>query len=89
MSGVKSLHDLKTLCEVRDEAKLILGSEYAERIAPYKHILKQVMKSNSVDEINAVLMISKTAHFQESQFSQMMYMALLYDCLEEKKSVSP
>jgi hypothetical protein len=70
------------LYECRDAAKVFLKEEYKERLQPYTHILKEVMKANNLEEIPALLKISKTIHYQENGMAQMMYMAAVVELIE-------
>lgn len=70
------------LYECRDAAKSLFEQEYKERLKPYTHILKEVMKSNNLTEISALLKISKTTHYQENGIAQMMYMAAVVELIE-------
>jgi uncharacterized membrane protein len=70
------------LYECRDAAKSLLEKDYKERLKPYTHILKEVMKSNNLTEISALLKISKTTHYQENGMTQMMYMAAVVELIE-------
>lgn len=70
------------LYKCRDTAKFLLMHEYKERLMPYTHIIKEVMKSNNLEEIPALLAISGTDHYKENSRAQMMYMAALVELLE-------
>lgn len=71
------------LYNCRDTAKRYLREEYEVKIQPYKHIIKEVMKSNNVDELEALLMVSDTKTYQENKFGQMMFLAATVDLIEE------
>lgn len=70
------------LYECRDTAKNFFKEQYKEKLQPYSHILKQVMKSNNLEEIPALLKISSTEHYQENGLAQMMYMAAVVELIE-------
>ena len=66
----------------RDTAKRFFGNDYPERLKPYSHILKEVMKANNLEAIPALLKISEAEHYKENGMAQMMYMAALTEFLE-------
>jgi len=70
------------LYECRDTARRFFGEEYKQKLEFYTHILKQVMKDNDLEEIPALLKISKTQHYQENGMAQMMYMAAVVELIE-------
>lgn len=70
------------LYECRDTAKRFFKEEFKIKIEPHTHILKQVMKANTCDELQALLMISKTETFQENHFSQMLFFAAAVELIE-------
>mgnify|MGYP006921373652 CR=1 FL=1 len=70
------------LYECRDTAKIFFKERYKDKLEPYTHILKEVMKANSLKEIPALLLISKTNHYQENGMAQMMYMAAVVELIE-------
>jgi hypothetical protein len=70
------------LYECRDTAKAFFKEQYKEKLQPYTHILKQVMKANNLEEIPALLKISQTEHYQENGMAQMMYMAAVVELIE-------
>lgn len=71
------------LYNCRDTAKRFLREEYEVKIQPYKHIIKEVMKSNNVEELKALLIIGDTQTYQENPFAQMMFLAATVDLIEE------
>lgn len=70
------------LYKCRDTAKSFLKDEYKERLQPYTDIIKEVMKANNLEPLSALLKISKTKHYQENGFTQMMYMAAIVELIE-------
>ena len=70
------------LYKCRDTAKSFFKDQYKEKLVPYTHIIKEVMKSNNLEEIPALLAISGTDHYKENGMAQMMYMAALVELLE-------
>ena len=70
------------LYECRDTAKAFFKDQYKEKLKPYTHILKEVMKANNLKEIPALLKICETQHYQESGMVQMMYMAAVVELIE-------
>ena len=70
------------LYEFRDIAKRFFKDDYKERLQPYTHILKEVMKANNLEELPALLKISKTEHYQGNPMAQMMYMAAVVELIE-------
>ncbi len=73
------------LTKARDAAKGLLGDQYQETILPYKHIIKEVMKANNLEELPAVLKISETQMFQEDPIKQIMFMAAAVELIEPTK----
>lgn len=49
------------LYECRDTAKSFFKEEYKSKLQPYTHIVNEVMKANNLEEIPALLRISKLA----------------------------
>lgn len=70
------------LYECRDTAKSFFKEKFKEKLQPYTHIIKEVMKANNLEEIPALLKISKAQHYQENGFAQMMYMAAVVELIE-------
>jgi phage I-like protein len=70
------------LYDCRDTARAFFKEKYKEKLKPYTHILKQVMKANNLEEIPALLKISETEHYQENGMAQMMYMAAVVELIE-------
>jgi len=70
------------LYECRDTAKRFFREEYAERLKPYIHIIKEVMKANQLDELEAILRISKTETYQEDGMVQLLFMAAAVEMME-------
>lgn len=70
------------LYKCRDTAKSFFGDKYKEKVEPYKHILKQVMEANNLEEIPALLKISESEHYQQNGMAQMMYMAAVVELIE-------
>lgn len=70
------------LYECRDTAKAFFKEDYNDRLVPYISILKAVMANNNLEEIPALLKISKTQHYHENGMAQMMYMAAVVELIE-------
>jgi len=70
------------LYECRDTAKRFFSEKYAERLNPYIHIIKEVMKANQLDELEAILRISKTKTYQEDGMVQMIFLAAVVELIE-------
>lgn len=70
------------LYECRDTAKKLFKHEYKEKLKPYTVLLQNVMKANNLEEIPALLLISKTETYQESGMAQMMFMAAVVELIE-------
>lgn len=68
--------------EIRDTAKRLLGNEFLEKLAPYKNCIQQEMKAKGVDEINALLNISKTETYKKSGAVQMMFISAVTELIE-------
>lgn len=73
------------LYKCRDTAKQFFRDKYKERLNPYTHILKEVMKANNLDEIQALLIVSETQTYQEDGFRQMMFLAAVVELIEPLK----
>ena len=70
------------LYECRDTAKRFFREEYAAKLKPYIHIITAVMKANELDELQAILKISKTETYQENGMTQMLFMAAAVEIME-------
>ena len=70
------------LYECRDTAKSFFKEEYKTKLQPFTHIVKEVMKANNLEEIPALLRISKTSTYQEDGMAQMMFMAAVVELIE-------
>jgi hypothetical protein len=70
------------LYECRDTARRFFKDEYKDKLEPYTHIIKAVMKANNLEEIPALLKISKTNTYQENAMGQMMFMAAVVELIE-------
>jgi hypothetical protein len=73
------------LYNCRDTAKRFFGDKYKERLQPYIHIVKEVMKANNLDELQSLLKISETSLYQENGMGQMMFMAAVVELIEPSK----
>lgn len=70
------------LYECRDTAKRFFRDEYAEKLKPYTHIIKQVMAANKIDVIPALLKVAQTQTYQENAMGQMLFMAATVELIE-------
>lgn len=70
------------LYKCRDTAKSFFGEKFKEKIMPFQHIIKEVMKANNLEEIPALMKISETQHYQEDGMVQLLYMASLVELIE-------
>ena len=70
------------LYECRDTAKAFFKDEYKEKLKPYTHILTQVMKSNNLDEVHALMKISETETYKENGMTQMLFITAVVEMLE-------
>ena len=70
------------LYECRDTAKRFFRDNYAEKLEPYKDLIQAVMKANDLEEIPALLKISKTHTYQDNPMAQMMFMAATVELIE-------
>lgn len=70
------------LYECRDVAKRFLQGNFKSKIEPYKVLILQVMHANKCNELEAILMISKTNAYNDSGFRQMMFMAAAVELIE-------
>jgi len=71
-----------SLYKCRDVAKRFFREEYAEKLKPYIHIIKAVMKSNELNELQAILKISQSETYQNDGMVQLMFMAAAVELLE-------
>jgi hypothetical protein len=81
----KQIKTAAKLYQCRDTAKAFFKDAYKEKLQPYTHIIKEVMKANNLEEIPALLKISQTEHYQENGMAQMMYMAAVVEMIEPSK----
>lgn len=70
------------LYECRDTAKRFYKDEYSDRVKPFKEMIQTEMKSNNLEEIPALLKISKTETFHAWPMRQMMFMAATVELIE-------
>lgn len=70
------------LYKCRDTAKRFFRKKYAERLKPYIHIVKEVMKANELEVLEAILKISKTKTYLDDGMVQMLFMAAAVELLE-------
>lgn len=70
------------LYECRDVAKRFFKEEYSSRLQPYIHIIKEVMVKHNINELEALLIISKTHAYQDSGMAQMLFMAGVVELIE-------
>lgn len=75
------------LYECRDTAKRFFRDEYAAKLKAYISIIKAVMKANELDEIQALLKISKTETYKENGMGQMMFMAAVVEIMEPSEDL--
>lgn len=71
-----------TLYDCRDTAKRFFREEYKSKLEPYTEIVKKVMKSNNVDEIPALLIISKTETFKENPIGKILFMSAVVELID-------
>lgn len=72
------------LYECQETAKRFFGEKYAKKIEPYSVMIKQVMKANTCNALQALLKISKTEHYNNNGMVQMLYMAAVVEELEKE-----
>jgi hypothetical protein len=72
------------LYKCRDTAKQILGAKYQERLEPYIALIKTVMRENKIEELPALLIISKTKIYEDG-FNQLYFMAAVCEIIEPSK----
>ena len=73
------------LYECRDTAKSlakIRKEDYKTMLAPYTHIIKQVMEANKEEELPALIRISKTHTYNDNAMAQLMFMAATVELIE-------
>jgi hypothetical protein len=66
--------------EVHETAKRFYKEEYAEQIEPFKLLILEVMKSNNIKAIPALIKISKTELY-DNGMAQMLFMSATYDLI--------
>lgn len=69
----------------RDTAKRFFKDEFPQKLKPYTEIIEAVMKSKNVDEIPALLEISKTETYESNGMAQMMFLAATVELIESSK----
>lgn len=77
------------LYKCRDTAKTLskLNNEsYAEMLKPYTDIIKAVMRSNNLSELEALLRISKSKTYEDSGMAQLLFMAATVELIEPSKA---
>lgn len=70
------------LYECRDTAKRFFREEYKAKLELYTYLIQAVMKANNVDEMSALLIISKTETYQEEPMRQILFMAAVVELIE-------
>lgn len=71
------------LYRYRDTAKRFFADDFFTRLAPYKDITEKVMKANNEDALQALLRISKTNTYNDSDgMVQMLFIAAAVEVLE-------
>ena len=76
------------LYRCRDGAKAyckIQNKNYAKTLKPYIDILRLVMKAKKLDEVQALLDVSKTKTYTDCGTTQMLFMAGLVEMIEPSK----
>lgn len=72
------------LRKARDTAKRFFGNDFAQKIEPHQHIIREVMKSNNItNELEALLLISQTNVFKDNAFTQILFYAAAVEMMEE------
>ena len=56
--------------------------EYTTLLQPYKHLVKEVMRCNNLDEMGALVKISSTSAYQ-SMYGKAFYMSAVYEVFNE------
>ena len=69
------------LYKCRDTAKKFYGIDYPKIMETYIQIIKKVMTEQSLEEIPALLFISKTEVYNEG-FNSMLFMAAIVEMIE-------
>jgi hypothetical protein len=75
------------LYECRDSAKTVAkfrNVSYTEMLKPYTDIIEKVMKANNLKHIPALLRISETKTYQDSEMAQLLFMAALTEMMEPR-----
>lgn len=71
------------LKSTREICKNFFQEKYKEKIEPYKDIIKQVMKANKLDEIPALLKVSETEVFNQSEINSILFISATVEIIEE------
>lgn len=74
------------LSESRYAAKSLFKDEYKEELMPYVDIVKKTMNANNCDEINALILVSRTHAYQDSEIAQTMFIAAVLEIIESSES---
>lgn len=78
------------LYQCRDGAKAyckIQKEDYKKTLKPYTDIIRGVMKANKVEEIPALLEISKTKTYSDCGTTQMMFLAAVVELIEPSNNL--
>jgi hypothetical protein len=73
------------LYECRDTAKSLAKmqeTDYKEMLKPYTEIIKRVMEMNELEELQALLRISKSKTYEDSGMAQLLFMAATVELIE-------
>ena len=73
------------LYNCRDTAKNFFGAEYKAKLEPYTHIVKATMKANQIEELPALLKISKTNVYLDNPMAQILFMAAVVELIEPEQ----
>jgi predicted nucleotidyltransferase len=73
------------LYDCRDTAKRFFKEEFQDKVKPYIYAIRMVMKAKKLNELKALLEISKTPLYQENVMTQMLFLAAVCEMIEPSK----
>lgn len=76
------------LYQQRDTAKALFEKKYHDKIKPYIHIVKETMKSNNMNEFEALILISKTNVFNTSSISKLLFFSAIVEIIEPRNTLN-
>jgi len=71
---IEAIETTAKLAATRETIRKFWGSEYTEKIQPYKALIESVMKAHNLEAIPALLMIAKTETFESGPLTPAMFL---------------